>query len=643
MDKLLETINSPDDIKQLDPEQLTALAEEIRELITHSVSRTGGHLASNLGVVEMTLALHYVFDFKRDHLLWDVGHQCYAHKIITGRRELFGRLRMADGISGFPNPQESPYDRFVVGHAGTAIATALGMALGAQQRGTDERIVALVGDASIVNGTSFEALNNLGLVKRQMLIVLNDNSMAIDESKGAIAEFLAKVRLNHTYEDIRKTTHDILTHLPLIGPTMDNALEGFKRTLRMALTPSRLFESMNIPYFGPVDGHDVASLIELFRALEQFQTPAILHVYTKKGRGFMPADDDPTRFHSTGPFQINGSSTSFSPPGRSYTGAFADVMVNLAETDERVTAITAAMPDGTGLIKFREAFAPRCLDVGIGEEVAVDVAAGMAHQGLRPFVCIYSTFLQRSYDQIFQEVSLQRLPVVFCVDRAGLVGSDGPTHHGLMDLAFLRPLPHVAVTAPAGEAELSGALEFALAADVPVAVRYPRDVIPNLDVYADILETPFELGCGVMLEDRHADAVLVNFGALLPHVLEAARLLDEEGIPVSVFNARFAKPLDPALMEMLARGKTLFTVEDHYVACGFGSAVMEAWSCVQKDRTETAAPGGRVVCLGVPDVYVRHDKRSAQIRECGLDAEGIAQTVRRNVHELSKPHVEDIC
>jgi len=319
MAKLLDNVNRPEDLRQLSMDQLKDLADEIRELITHSVSQTGGHLASNLGIVELTIALHYVFDFKTDRLLWDVGHQCYAHKILTGRKERFSRLRRRGGISGFPNPAESEYDVFSVGHAGTSIATALGMALGAQHNGTDEKIVAVVGDASIVNGLSFEALNNLGLVKRQMLIVLNDNSMAIDVTQGAIAKFLSKVRLSHTYDDLRRTTNAILEHLPVIGRRMEDALENFKKAVRMAISPSRLFESLNIPYFGPVDGHDIASLIKLFKAMSELQWPAILHVYTRKGKGFTPADDNPRKFHSTGPFEINGQAASLVAGRRTYT------------------------------------------------------------------------------------------------------------------------------------------------------------------------------------------------------------------------------------------------------------------------------------------------------------------------------------
>ena len=492
MSKFLTQINSPDDLKKLSAAQLKALSEEIRQFILNTVSKTGGHLASNLGVVELTIALHYVFDFKRDKLLWDVGHQCYTHKIITGRKDKFARLRQPGGISGFPNPAESIYDQFAVGHAGTSVATAIGVALGEQLRPTTDhgramndeqratKIVAVVGDASIVNGVSFEALNNLGLVKRQLLIVLNDNSMAIEATVGAMAKYFSEVRLSQTYEDLRSTTRNILEHLPGIGKSVEEAIERIKKSIRMVLPASQIFESLNIPYFGPVDGHDVDSLIRLFKALSCLKRPAVLHVYTQKGKGFKPADMQPSKYHSTGPFKINGDAVELTGHDSrpSFTSVFGRYLTQLAEIDRRIVAITSAMCDGTGLVEFRKKFSDRFYDVGIAESAAVDIAAGLARSGLKPFVCIYSTFLQRSFDQIFQEVALQNLPVVFCVDRAGFVGSDGPTHHGLMDIGFLRMMPNMVLTAPATEVEMRLALEFALTVERPIVIRYPKDLVP---------------------------------------------------------------------------------------------------------------------------------------------------------------------
>ena len=665
MAKYLDAIGSPADLKKLPVAELEPLAEEIRRFILDSVSRTGGHLASNLGAVELTLAMHYVFDFQRDKLLWDVGHQCYTHKIITGRKAGFELLRHAGGISGFPNPAESEYDQFTVGHAGTSIATAIGMAVGEQLKTsagqtkasvparpdlscgdarptaaipTAPKIVAVVGDASIVNGVSFEGLNNLGLVKRQMLIVLNDNSMAIDATVGAVAKYFSRVRLSHTYEDVRRTTKSVLEHLPGIGRSVEEALERIKKGIRMALPPSQLFESLNIPYFGPVDGHDMESLVKIFRSLGQTDHPVLLHVYTKKGKGFNPADKGPTRFHSTGPFKINGDNTVDPPaaaPAQCFTDAFGESLTALAEQDKRIVAITSAMCDGTGLVDFRRKFPERFYDVGIAESAAVDIAAGLAKTGMRPVVCIYSTFLQRSFDQIAQEVALQNLPVIFCVDRAGMVGPDGATHHGLMDIGYLRMLPNMILTAPVDAVEMRQALEFALGQTQPVVVRYPKDFVPAEDpsdgAVEQILEggpsrlrtrTPFAMGKSVVVRRGHKSPLaIVCYGTVLAEALAAAETLSSEKIAVDVINARFAAPIDEKIIHLLSRGKKVITVEDHYLSCGFGSAVLEQ-----------AATGGHdlglVRVLGAPRCFSGHDLRTAQLMEAGISADEIAQAAR---------------
>jgi 1-deoxy-D-xylulose-5-phosphate synthase len=666
MGKYLERINSPADLKKLPVAELDGLAEEIRQFILRCVSHRGGHLASNLGAVELTLALHYVFDFQHDALLWDVGHQCYTHKIVTGRRNGFELLRHAGGVSGFPSPAESEYDRFTVGHAGTSIATAIGIALGEQlkaagrQKTGDEgrkiqdggppvpsaisnhvtpgfdrgpqpaipsapKVVAVVGDASIVNGTSFEGLNNLGLVKRQMLIVLNDNSMAIDATVGSVAKYFSKVRLSHTYEDLRRTTKSILEHLPGIGRSVDEALEKIKKSIRMALLPSQLFESLNIPYFGPVDGHDTESLIRLFKALGQIDHPVLLHVYTKKGRGFHPADDGPSKFHSTGPFKINGdNSVEPAAPNhqQTFTDAFGEALAELAGRDSRIVAITSAMCDGTGLMEFRKRFPERFYDVGIAESAAVDMAAGLAKAGMKPVVCIYSTFLQRSFDQIAQEVALQNLPVIFCVDRAGLVGPDGATHHGLMDVGYLRMLPNMILTAPVDAIEMRQALEFALQQTQPVVVRYPKDFIPSSPLLQAASETPFELGKSVLVRrGRKSALAIVAYGSVLAEALAAAEALNADKIAVDVINARFAAPIDDKLVHLLSKGKKVITVEDHYLSGGFGSALLE----------RTAASGHNcdlIRVLGAPRGFPGHDSRSAQLMEAGLSADEIAKTAR---------------
>ncbi|MGA2171661.1 MAG: 1-deoxy-D-xylulose-5-phosphate synthase [Sedimentisphaerales bacterium] len=632
---LLAGINGPGDLKGLTVAQLKQLAAEIRRFILETVSKTGGHLASNLGVVEITLALHYVFDFSQDKLVWDVGHQCYAHKIVTGRKEAFRHLRRAGGVSGFPNPEESQYDRFAVGHAGTSIGTAIGMAIGATRQGsveksaTSDKIVAVIGDASIVNGASFEALNNLGLVKRQMLIVLNDNSMAIDATQGAVAKYFSRIRLSQTYDDLRRTTNDILEHVPAIGKTVEEAIARIKKSIRMAFPASQLFESLNIPYFGPVDGHEIGSLIELFGKLKQTDHPVILHCHTKKGMGFSPADSEPSKYHSTGPFEVNGDSTDASEAEsqskrRSFTDVFGEELAKLAEKDKRIVAITSAMCDGTGLMEFRRRFPDRFYDVGIAESAAVEIAAGMASSGLRPIVCIYSTFLQRSVDQVFQEVSLQNLPVVFCVDRAGLVGADGPTHHGLMDIGFLRMMPNLAIAAPADEVEMRGVLEFAIGADRPVCIRYPKDYVSARSITEASAE-PFVLGKSVAVRSNVGSrVVVVSYGSVLSEVVAAAKQLAEEGVEVDVINARFAAPVDRKIVELLESGRRVVTVEDHGVACGFGSAVLEA-----AGQHGIGYGGGVVRVLGVPRRFIRHDSRGCQLMEAGINAERIAEAVKQ--------------
>ena len=637
MGELLKHVDSPSDVKRLSIKELKQLAAEIREFILASLSKTGGHLASNLGAVELTLALHYCFDFPEDRLVWDVGHQCYTHKIITGRKHQFDRLRKAHGISGYPDPAESEYDLFKVGHAGTAIPCAIGLALGEQikQASNDSdprRVVAMVGDASIGNGLAFEGLNNLSLVKRQLLILLNDNSMAIDATVGATATYFSRIRLSHTYDDIRRTTRTILEHVPKIGRSMDGAVERIKKHLRMVIRPpSQLFEALNIPYFGPVDGHDLDSLIQLFTALKEVDHPVLLHAYTKKGQGFSPACSGPSKFHSTGPFQMNGDAVTASGKKGlpTYTEAFGDHLTRLAREDERIVAITSAMGGGTGLGNFRKEFPERFYDVGIAESAAVDIAAGLAHSGLRPVICIYSTFLQRAYDQIFQEVALQKLPVIFCIDRAGFVGPDGATHHGVMDIGYLRMMPNMVLTAPATEIEMGLALEFALHQDQAVVIRYPKDSVPEARLIGKACEVPFEMGRSVSIGDlSDADVIIVSFGSLLSCALAAQTRLIQEGKRVGVINARFAAPVDERIAALLNQGKRIVTLEDHRLACGFGSAVLELAS--RLDLPEARLNAIRI--LGAPRKFIGEDARRQQLMDAGINADTIVETVQAMLH-----------
>jgi 1-deoxy-D-xylulose-5-phosphate synthase len=621
MNRQLETIHSPADLRQLPVGQLPELAREIRQKIVESVGQNGGHLASNLGVVELTLALHYIFDFSRDRLLWDVGHQCYTHKLLTGRQPGFDRLRKRDGISGFPDIHESEYDQFTVGHAGTAIATALGLAYGERNLHTDRRVVAIVGDASIVNGLSFEGLNLAGAMERQLLVVLNDNSMSIAPTQGALADYLAKFRTSDLYEEFKRRLKRVLPRVPVVGRGVYDALDHLKEGLKATVSPHQMFESMGFTYVGPTDGHDIEHLIDLLRTLKDFQHPVLLHVHTQKGKGCEFASADPTRFHSTNPFKVDRDQVVVSRSGgTSYTQAFSEALVTLAGDNERLFALTAAMPDGTGLAQFARQFPDRFLDCGIAESGAVAIAAGLAKAGLTPVVAIYSTFLQRSFDQVAQEVSLQQLPVVFCLDRAGLVGGDGAVHHGAYDITCLRTLPNMVLMAPGDEPEVLEALRLATSLEQATVIRYPRDKVP---APLGELTPPFVLGRSRRIRDGN-DATLIAYGSAVTTALDAAASLDAQGVHVGVINARFAKPLDRQMIAAtLAKGHPVLTVEDHMVEGGFGSAVLEA---AQEMKLSTA----HLTRLGLPaDRFIEHGSRREQLAETGLDAAGIASAVQR--------------
>lgn len=622
---LLEQIRSPAGVRALEQSELPTLAEEIRRRIIEVVGAGGGHLASNLGVTELTIALHRVFDFSVDRLLLDVGHQCYPHKLLTGRADRFGTLRKAGGISGFPSVAESQYDQFDVGHAGTAIATAAGLARGDVLMGRRRRVVALVGDASIVNGLAFEGLNQAGTLRRQFLVVLNDNEWGIAPTQGALADHLAKIRTSEAYETLKERTKQILARLPLVGKPMFDALGALKEGVKATLSPQQIFEPLGFRYVGPIDGHDIDHLIEMLEVLRDVQRPVLLHAHTEKGRGCEWATADPSRFHSPNPFQIqNGKVTIKSGSGKSWTRAFADALVDLAAENERVFALTAAMPDGTGLNEFAEVYPDRYLDVGIAESCTVDIAAGLAKSGLRPVAAIYSTFLQRGFDQVFQEVVLQGLPVLFCLDRAGLVGGDGAVHHGFLDIAYLRSFPGMVLMAPADEAELRQAMRFALTLNQPAAIRYPRDDVPGAPVGGPECP-PFEMGVSRELR-AGGDATILAYGTMTVPALEAAGMLAANGIEVRVINARFARPVDRAMVaEAFAGGKAVVTVEDHCVNGGFGSAVLEV-------AQELGLSASRSRRLGIPtDRFVAHGSRRGQLAEVGLDPAGIAAAVQRLV------------
>ncbi|HVT81335.1 MAG TPA: 1-deoxy-D-xylulose-5-phosphate synthase [Phycisphaerae bacterium] len=631
MSSLLSAINSPADLKKIPLENLPALAQEMRELIMNTVGANGGHLAPNLGTVEICIALNIVFNFQKDRMLWDVGHQCYPHKLLTGRAKNFSSLRKKGGVCGFPDPLESPYDLFAVGHAGTGISTAVGMARADQLQNRDTRVVALVGDASIVNGLAFEGLNNAGTLKRQMLIILNDNSMSISEPQGAFANYLEHLRVTTTYDEVKKRVTHLLEQIPY-GQQISDIAYHVKQGLKNTIAPGHIFEDLGLKYFGPVDGHDLPGLIEKLNELKDLQTPAVLHIKTVKGKGYEWACDDPTTFHSPKPFRVEGCRVVLEKgSGRSWTAAFADAMVNLSKKNEKIVGITAAMPDGTGMIKLKPVFPDRYFDTGICESHAATMAAGMTKAGLRPVVAIYSTFLQRAFDQIFQEVCLQGLPVVFCADRAGLVGDDGAVHHGFGDLTFLRSLPGMVLLAPSDEQELIRALDFATTLDAPTEIRYPRDNVPPAPLGEDSAWTITKSGGKARTLRTGADATIIAYGSVAWQALEAAKLLANDGISVGVVDARFCKPLDSDMLKQVfttanQNGTPILTVEDHSVVNGFGTAVVE-------HAAEKRYDVRQVTRLGLPDRFIKHASRPEQFKEVGLDAAGIASSVRAAVEE----------
>src|SRR5688572_1792217 len=639
---LLEQIGRPHDLRKLSMDQLAALAEEMRHRIFDAVSRNGGHLASNLGVVELTIALHYIYDFGPypigpDRLLWDVGHQSYPHKMLTGRAHQFERLRKKGSVGGFPSPDESPYDLFAVGHAGTAISTAVGMARGDEHLKRDNFVVAVVGDASIVNGMAFEGLNNAGTLERQLLIVLNDNGMSISHPQGAFAQYLERVRVSTTYEEFKRVSKKLVHGLPTsVAERIEDLWRHFKEGVKSTFWPGQIFEALGIKYMGPIDGHDLDGLVNMLAEIKHVQAPVLLHVKTVKGQGYEVTASEPTKMHSPAAFKMNGCRVEISKgEGKSWTTAFADAMIELAKNDPRVIALTAAMPDGTGLSKFEKVFPDRYYDTGICESHLTGMAAGMAKAGMRPVAAIYSTFIQRAFDQVWQEVVLNRQPVIFALDRAGFVGDDGAVHHGFMDQAFLRPLPEMVLMAPSDEAELNRCLRFALSLEVPSALRYPRDNVPPCD-FEDVLESPvlrtgakrqWELGRSRVLREG-TDATLIAYGALVQNALLAAEELDADGLSVEVIDARFCKPLDADMLARVLRaGRPVLTVEDHALQNGFGSAVIE-------HAVAQGLPADRITRLGMPDRLIAHATRKEQLAEVGLDPSGIAKSVRDAVRAV---------
>jgi len=621
---LLDGIRSPADIRGMPLIHLQELATEIRELIIKTTARSGGHTASSLGVVELTLALHYVYDTPGDQIIWDVGHQCYAHKIITGRRGRFTTLRQKDGISGFPKKSESEYDTFDTGHSGDSVAVALGAAVGDRLRGSSRRSVAVIGDGSIVAGMAFEAMNHAGCLKQDLVVVLNDNEMSIAPSTGAMASYLNRMITGRMYNRLRGDVWNLLGHLPQnLGGKSRTAARKLEEGLKNLVVPSILFEELGFRYIGPVDGHNLAELIDTFRRVRQLQGPVLVHVVTSKGKGYVPAMERPEQFHGTGPFDID-TGAPVSAPGPSFTGAFGEKMIELAGSDDRVVAVTAGMCLGTGLSPFRDRFPDRLFDVGICEQHAVTFGAGLALVGMRPVVALYSTFLARGLDQVIQDVCLQRLPVVLAVDRGGLVGEDGPTHHGVFDLSYLGMVPGLTVMAPMDEAELAAMLEFAVAyEDGPIAIRYPRGGSGSQPRSGP---APVRLGRAEALREGNQGCVLA-IGYMACVASRAADILKDEGRNVTLVNARFVKPLDEELILSLAdRHRVIVTVEENVLAGGFGAAVSRL--VVRSGRTT------RVASVGLDDCFYEQGPRSWLLDQAGLSPEKLAERLR----EILTPH-----
>lgn len=620
MNGVLGRISSPADLKKLNLEELKKLSEEIRELILRVTSKKGGHLAASLGAVELAVALHYLLDSPKDKIVWDVGHQSYAHKILTGRRERFETLREMGGLSGFPNAEESPHDPFTCGHSATSISAALGLATARDLKGEDYKVVAVIGDASLATGMAFEARNHAGHKRTNLIVVLNDNEQSISKSVGAMSKYLNNVITNPLYNKAMAQTEEFVKSIPRLGDRAYKTFKRFQEGLKNLLVPGIVFEEMGMRYFGPVDGNDVAALVNMLHKILPFKEPVLLHTITKKGKGYKFAEEDPERFHGVSSFDLSTGKglEDGEEEGKSFTEHFGSKIVELAEKDQKIVAITAAMPHGTGLDKFAQKYPQRFYDVGITEPHAVTFAGGLAKGGLKPVVAVYSTFLQRAYDQMMHDVMLQGLPVIFCIDRAGLVGEDGPTHHGAFDLAYLRTMPRLVVMAPKDGYELEKMLEKAFEFKGPVAIRYPRGKAKQMVGPAST--TSIEIGKAERIRTGK-DVALIAVGSMVNTALQAADILSRQGKEAAVINARFVKPLDAEMIEdILDNYKRVYTIEEGTVSGGFGSAVLEFAS-------REGVAGSKIKCLGLPDAFIEHGSREELLRKYHMTPDEIAKTI----------------
>ena len=609
---ILDKINGPDDVKKLNETELRELAEEIRSFLIEKISHTGGHLASNLGVVELTIALYLAFDLPKDKIIWDVGHQSYTHKILSGRKDDFDGLRQYGGLSGFPKRKESPFDAFDTGHSSTSISAGLGMAQGRDVLGEEYSIVSVIGDGALTGGMAYEALNNAARLKKNFIIVLNDNKMSISENVGGISRYLSNLRADEGYNLLKKNVAGTLAKVPMIGNDLVDTLLRTKNSIKQFLIPGMWFENMGITYLGPVDGHDVKGLAKIFSEAKKINHAVLIHVMTKKGKGYRPAERNPSSFHGVEPFDIETGKPLGQKLYLSYTDVFSREICKIAETNEKLVAVTAAMPDGTGLKRFSRLYPQRFFDVGIAEEHAVTSAAGMAAAGLKPVVVVYSSFLQRAYDQIVHDVCIQNLPVLFCVDRAGLVGSDGETHQGIFDLTYLSSIPNMSVIAPKNLWELREMLQFAVDYEGPMAIRYPRG-----QAYRGLKEflAPVEYKKSEILYDEDSIALLA-VGSMVSTAEHIRTKLKEEGHSCTLVNGRFIKPVDTDVVDYLARNhRCIVTLEENVLRGGYGERIT--------DYVQKHYPAIRVVNIALPDAYVEHGNVSKLRSDLGIDSDSI--------------------
>lgn len=616
---ILETINSPDDLKKLPASRLPELAKDLRQVIIGTCAANGGHLAPSLGVVELTIALHRVFTTPTDKIIWDVGHQAYAHKLLTGRRDKFGTLRTLNGISGFPKRHESPHDAFDVGHSSTSISAATGFAVARDLDGRKNKVVAVIGDGSMTGGIAYEAINHAGHLNRDMIIILNDNEMSIAENVGALSNFLTRTASSEFVQRLKKNTEFFFKRLD-VGKGVLHVARKMEESFKGLFTPGMLFQAFGFEYIGPINGHDLPALIETLESVKKFNNAVLVHVLTKKGMGYKPAENNPSLYHGVGPFEIETGKISKGKGGASsYTAVFGAALCKLAAEDDKIAAITAAMPDGTGLSGFSKEFPERFFDVGIAEQHAVTFAAGLAASGFRPVFAVYSSFLQRAYDQVCHDVCLQNLPVTFAIDRCGVVGSDGPTHHGAFDLSYLRHLPNMTLMAPKDENELQHMLATAISLGSPAALRYPRG--NGYGVALDQALKILPVGKAELLREGDTAAVFA-IGTMVYPAMEAAGVLDTEGIRLTVVNARFVKPLDETMIITLAeKCGALITIEENARQGGFGSAILELLE-------QRGLSGVRVLRLGYPDSYIPQGEQHELRAMLGLDSAGITSSIR---------------